>query len=91
MSNIQFRSKITRKVFVDPSLTKGKTIMVGEVEEHQKTDDELFVNIRLDDNLPEQMRLAIEKNPSCLRLAEIFSTPSDVMIIPSRPKIITPP
>lgn len=87
--NIQYKHVVQRVAVLDPKITGGKTIQVGVVEDYKKTDNEISVNIRLNDDLPKEMEEGIHKNPNCLRIAEVLSAPQEVVIIPSRPKIIS--
>ena len=89
MSNISFTCKIQRKVILDPQLTDGKVIIIGEVEEYVKTDNEIKVNIKLFEDLPPGLLEAVTKNPGCIRISEAMSPPQDIIHMPSRPKLVT--
>ena len=89
MSNIQFKCTIDRIAILDPKMTKGKIVKIGEIESYVKTDSEISLNIKLLEDLPEDLKEAVEKNPSCIRISEGISHPKEVVIIPSRPPLIT--
>ena len=87
MSNLKFSYKVNRKVIIDPKLTQGKMMIVGDVEEYEKTDEEIKVNLRLFDDLPKELEETILKNPACLHIIENLTIPDKPLIIPSRPKL----
>ena len=88
MSNISYTLKIKRIAILDPQLTKGQMLPVGEVEEYTKNDLEIKVNVRLNDNIPPELEAEIIKNPGCIRISEVHDKPTEVLIIPSRPKLV---
>lgn len=87
MSNLKYRHKIKRIATVQNPRTKER-VVIGEVEEWKRTEDFIEANIRLFDDVPEVMRETIEKNPGCIQVIEQLAPPQDILIIPSRPKII---
>ncbi len=89
MSNIKFKVPFDKVVIIDPRMTKGKMIPVGTLDEYEKTENMEILNVRLNEDLPEVMRETIEKNPGCLRIMEIPKPAIEVLIIPSRPPIIS--
>lgn len=90
MSNIKFVCKKHRKAIIDPKLTPGRIVDIGEVEEYEASDTEIKVNIKLYHDLPAELYEAVTKNPACIRISEALSTPMEVLIIPSRPKLDIP-
>lgn len=65
-------------------------IIVGIVEEWEKTDLEVKVNVKLNPDVPDFLVEAIQKNPKCLRIIEQLMPPENVEIIPTRPSLIVP-
>jgi len=88
MSNLKFSYKINRKVIIDPKIVQGKMMIVGDVEEYEKTDGEIKVNLRLFDDLPKELEETILKNPACLHIIESLSIEDKPLIIPTRPKLV---
>lgn len=97
MSTIKFECKIDHVAIVDPTFTQGKIIPVGEILEYEKTNKLIKATVKLRDaapeGFPEEMYLKIleevEKNPSCLRIAEMVSPPSNYLIV-STGRVILP-
>ncbi len=89
MSNIKFKIPFERIVIMNPDLTKGKVIPVGTLDEYEKTDKEQIMNVRLNEDIPDVLRETIEQNPSCLRVMEVPKKAVEILIIPSRPTLIT--
>ncbi len=88
MSTISFKNKIERTVVLDPALTNGKPLPIGTVDNYTRNDVEISVNIRLFEDLPKEIVEAVERNPACIRILERLSPPSEVLILPTTPKLI---
>ena len=83
--NVKFTLKKTRCAILDPRVTGGKLVKVGEVEEYvEYSKEELHINVRLYKDLPKELEEAITKHPKCLLIHLDLSAPQNVMFLPSR-------
>ena len=89
MSNVKFKIPFKKVVIIDPKFTKGKIAEVGTLDEYERTADAEIMNVRLNDDIPKEMQEAIEKNPGCLRIMEVPLPAVEILVIPTRPAIIS--
>lgn len=87
MSNVKFTYTKKRIPMMQVPPMK-QPIVIGEIEEWIESQDGITVNVRLDDKMPQEIREAIEKNPSIIRVAEQLMVEGKPIILPSRPALI---
>lgn len=90
MSQIKFELEYEHLAYL--AGPNGQRIIVGKVlvyeENFDKKNNVCSVLVELADNLPEDIRVAIEKEPRILKFVKSATRTSGVIVIPGKPQII---
>lgn len=86
MSRIKYNIGIER-VAVIRNPKNGQMAKVGTVEAYKHEGDTVYIEVRLDDGMPNELKESIEKFPQALTIVETPTKPRDVIIIPTLSEI----
>lgn len=80
MSRIKFTISLKKVALINTP--KGK-MEVGTIEQYDTKDNEIDITLRLNDNLPKELKEALEKNPAAINIVNIPQAPTNILIIPT--------